>query len=137
MSIKKGRYLKVKIGGSVLVGMTSKSLSEDMDFEEVTTDDSSGNAKEHLPMYHDATLDFEGLHDPDTSSREHLSDLFDKLEAGTEFEFTIAEGVETGDYQKTAQGYVANITWEGETQSSQSFSGTIQRTGPFTNGTVE
>ncbi|MFW5916533.1 MAG: phage tail tube protein [Bacteroidota bacterium] len=137
MAIKKGRYLTVKIGEDVLVGMTSKSLSEDMDFEEVTTDDSSGNAKEHMPTFHDATVDFEGLHDPDTDDREHLKDLFDKLEDGTEFEWTIAEGVDTGDYKKTAQGFMASISWEGETQSAQSFSGTIQRTGQFTNGTVE
>ena len=136
MAVKKGRYLKVKVGGSILVGMTSKSLSEDMDFTEVTTDDTTGNAKEHMPTFHDATLDFEGLHDPDESDRENLEALFTKLENGTEFEWTIAEGVETGDYQKTAQGYMANITWEGDTQDSQSFSGTIQRTGPFTNGTV-
>jgi len=136
MSKKKGRYLKIKIADTTLVAMTSKSLSEEMDFEEITTDDSEGNAKEHMPTFHNATIDFEGLHDPDTADRETLEDLFTKLEAGTKFEFTIAEGIETGDYQKTAQGYVSSIDWEGETQSAQSFSGTIQRTGPFTNGQV-
>lgn len=134
MAYKAGKYLKVKIDDEELVGLRSKSVSWEQDFAEATTQDSPGDAKEYVPVQHDATVSFDGLHNPDLTG-EQLSDIFDKLQNKTEFTFIIG-GIEDGDMTLSASGYMSSIEWSGDYTDIQAMSGEIQRTGEFTKGTV-
>jgi hypothetical protein len=134
MAYKPGKYLKVKIDGTELVGLRSKELSWEQDFAEATTQDSPGDAKEYVPTQDDATISFDGLHNPDLTG-ETLSSIFTKLQNKTEFEVVLG-GLNSGDITLTANAYMSSITWSGDYADIQGMSGEIQRNGEFTVGSV-
>jgi predicted secreted protein len=122
-----GKALKVKIDDTAAVALRSKELNYTAEMADATTQDSTGDWKEFVPLQKEGTVSMEGLYNPDAGS-EGLDDFITKLKNGTKCTVYFG-GIETGDTYEECDGYIADITWSGDYGDLQNVSVEIQLTG--------
>lgn len=115
-----------------IVNLVSNSFSLSTDIREVTTKD-SGNYKEHMPVRHDATIDFEGLYHS-VAAATGFEDLLGWQTAKTMIYWELGTGV-TGTPKYTGTGYITSLEVDAPDGDNTTFSGSIQNTGDITIGT--
>ncbi len=135
MGYKAGYVLKVKIGDTALVGLRSKELSLETELAEATTDDSTGQYREYVPLQKGGTISVDGLYNPDLTG-EGLSEVIGYLKNGTSVTVYFG-GVEAGDTYEQSSGYISSVTWSGDNTDLQNYSVEIQLSGEITTSTAE
>ncbi len=120
MGYKAGHVLKIKIGDTAVVGLRSKELNYESELAEATTDDSSGQWREYVPLQKGGTVSADGLYNPDLTG-ENLFDFISNLKSGTEVTVYFG-GVESGDSYEEASAYINSVTWSGDNTDLQNYS---------------
>lgn len=129
---KDGTLILLKIGGTVLSGLTSNSLAIIVDTAEATTKDSNMH-KEYIATEDDGTMDFEKLYDP--SYTYDLSELWAAMMAKVPVA-VIHGGVVAGDEVVSAMAIITSLNWDAPKAGVSTVSGSLQLTGEKTFGTV-
>ena len=120
MGYKAGYVLKIKIGDTAVVGLRSKELNFESEMAEATTDDSTGQRREYVPLQKGGTVSADGLYNPDLTGT-NLFDFISNLKNGTEVTLYFG-GIETGDQYEEASAYINSVTWSGDNTDLQNYS---------------
>src|SRR6056297_1274229 len=134
MAYKAGKALKLKIGGTEVVGLRSKELNYEADMAEATTQDSEEDWKEYLPLQKGGTISADGLYNPDLTGVA-FDALVEDLKAGTELTVYFG-GIENGDTYEEASAYINSVTWTGDYADIQNVSVEMTISGKPTTNTV-
>ncbi|MBS3742614.1 MAG: hypothetical protein KGY74_10880 [Candidatus Cloacimonetes bacterium] len=102
------------------MGLRSKELNYESELAEATTDDSTGQWREYVPLQKGGTVSADGLYNPDLTG-ENLFDFISNLKSGTEVTVYFG-GVESGDSYEEASAYINSVTWSGDNTDLQNYS---------------
>lgn len=134
MAVRNGTDILLKLATSLVDGTVSKNIDFSRDMIDVTTKDSTDNAKEFIPGEKGATIGVEGKWNESTSNYD-VQDLIDAYNAGTSLAF-IYGGTTTGDLVLTGNGYISAFSWSAPKNAESTWSATIQVTGAVTRTTA-
>lgn len=127
MAVKNGTLIVLKLATEKVNGLVSNSIDFTRDMIDVTTKDSTGNAKEFIPGEKGATISCEGKWDEATSNYT-LSELFAAFDAGTSLAF-IFGGLVNGDIIYEGNCYISAFNASAPKNGEATWSATLQVTG--------
>ena len=117
-----GRDLLVKIGGTLVAAVQSKTITKAREAVDVTTDDSDGNRTLLAePGVRSTDIQVEGV-----ATSSNFSDLLSKFEANTLLQVSAIGpdgSAQIGDF------FLSNLTQTGEHDGAVTFSATFQSSG--------
>lgn len=134
MAVKNGTLIVLKLATEKVNGLTSNGIDFARDMIDVTTKDSTGNAKEYIPGEKGATISAEGKWDEATSNYT-LTELFAAFDAGTALAFVFG-GLVSGDITYSGSAYLSAFNATAPKNGEATWSATLQVTGVVTAGTV-
>lgn len=125
----------LKWGSTDAVGLTDKNIDFSADMIDVTNQQSSGGWKEYVAGEKGATIGFSGVYDE--ASANGAVSMFAQLisSSTTPVAFKIGEKT-TGLIKYSGSGFLTGITVNGPKNDAKSFSGSIQVTGPVSQGSA-
>jgi len=124
----------VQIGTTVVDGTVSKSIDFTTDMIDCTTDQSTGHSKEYLPGEDGVTVQFDGKVDEATSLYS-VRDLQNAQQDRTLVNW-IYGGTASGAETVLGEAYISKVSRSGAKGEAETYSCTLQVTGPVTFGTV-
>ena len=130
-----GYDVLVKLATQTVDGTVTKSINLTTDMIDVTTDLSTGHAKEFLPGETGATLQVEGKVEEGVTTNYAIEDLIDAHIARTALEFVYGK-LAAGSMTITGTGYISALNMSSAKGEAQTWSATIQVTGAVVRGTV-
>jgi predicted secreted protein len=134
MAVKSGTTILLKLATQVVDASITQNLELMRDLLDVTTKDSTDNAKEKLAGEKDGNITIEGKFDPATSNYT-FADLYDAFNSGSSVAF-IYGGTTTGDLVVTGNAVPSNFSWSGPKNDVSTWSCSLGITGPTARSTA-
>jgi hypothetical protein len=134
MSKINGTISKIKIGGTLIEGLTTTGFTNSADTRETTTKDSNGS-REYEYSFLNATFTFEGLYDDEATYG--FEQLWTAYRAKTKVAVEYTLGTVTGtDKAYTATALITQLDQDAPMEDNVPFTGTLLVDGEVTEGTV-
>lgn len=130
-TVKYGRLLTLRLGGTALDNLMSNGLGQSRDTRETTTKDSA-DEEESLPTIKRRSISFSGLaSESATVGYEELQGWYDN---GTTLSWKLGTGT-GGDRFHSGSGHITKLDFEAPHDGNVAFTGEIKVTGVVTFGT--
>lgn len=134
MAVKSGTDIILKLATEIVNGTTSHGLDLVRDMIDVTTKDSTGNAKEYIPGEKGATISVEGKWD-EAGSAYTLTEIITAWNNGTSLAFIFGDDA-SGAMIFTGSAYISNFSCSAPKNGEATWSLSLQVTGVVTQTTV-
>ena len=134
MAVKNGSDILLKLATSLVDGTVSQNIDLTRDMIDVTTKDSTDNAKEFIPGEKGATLGVEGKWAESTSNYD-VGDLIDAYNSGTSLAFIFGDTT-TNSLVITGTAYISAFSWSAPKNAESTWNCTLQVTGVVTRTTA-
>ena len=138
MSTFKAAYLiKAQSDNKTFSGLRTVSRNTEADMAEGTSQDSTNQWKEFIPLYKNQTYSLELVVNPEADGISTVSrdQIYDYIAAGTKFTMYYG-GIESGDTFWTQDAYISSLGETNDYGDIQTISVEIQGTGEPTKDTV-